>query len=190
MKIRRLFVANRGEIAVRILRTAKRLGIETVLGASDIDLDSVPARLADRCVRLGPSAAAKSYLDVAAVVGAARSAGADALHPGYGFLSENSALPRACELAGITFVGPTAATLDAVGDKLAARRHAAGAGLPIVPGGEATSIDEAAAAAAACGVWIERRICSLSWNSRSRRPMPRLRIPEYTSNGSYPRVGT
>ena len=151
MKIRRLFVANRGEIAVRILRTAKRLGIETVLGASDIDLDSVPARLADRCVRLGPSAAAKSYLDVAAVVGAARSAGADALHPGYGFLSENSALPRACELAGITFVGPTAATLDAVGDKLAARRHAAGAGLPIVPGGEATSIDEAQAIARGTG---------------------------------------
>jgi acetyl-CoA carboxylase biotin carboxylase subunit len=151
MKSRRLFIANRGEIAVRILRTAKRLGIETVLGASDADLDSVPARLADRCVRLGEAAAAKSYLDVAAVVGAARAAGADTLHPGYGFLSENPALARACDAAGIIFVGPTAATLDAVGDKLAARRHAQAAEVPVVPGGEATSIGEAQAIALRIG---------------------------------------
>ena len=151
MIIRRLFVANRGEIAVRILRTAQRLGIETVLGISDADLDSVAARLADRCQRLGPSAAAKSYLDIDAVVGAARAAGADALHPGYGFLSENAELARACQSAGIVFVGPAAATLDAVGDKQRARRHAQAAGVPIVPGGDAASPAEALAVAQRIG---------------------------------------
>jgi acetyl-CoA carboxylase biotin carboxylase subunit len=151
MIIRRLFVANRGEIAVRILRTARRLGIETVLGASDADLDSVPARLADRCQRLGTAPAAKSYLDIHSVVGAARAAGADALHPGYGFLSENAALARACQAAGILFVGPEAQTLDAVGDKLSARRHALAAGVPVVPGGEAESLEEALTAARRTG---------------------------------------
>ena len=143
MTIRRLFVANRGEIAVRILRTARRCGIETILGASEADLDSVGARLADRCVRIGPSPAAQSYLDVDAVVGAAQAAGADALHPGYGFLSENAALARACEAAAIIFVGPTAATLAAVGDKLRARAHAQAAGLPLVPGGAVSSRSDA-----------------------------------------------
>ncbi len=151
MTLRRLFIANRGEIAVRILRTAKRLGLETVLGASDADLDSVPARLADRCVRIGPAPAARSYLDIAAVVAAASSAGTDALHPGYGFLSENAALARACQAAGITFVGPSADTLDAVGDKLAARRQARAAGVPIVPGGEAKSLADAQAVALRTG---------------------------------------
>jgi acetyl-CoA carboxylase, biotin carboxylase subunit len=151
MIIRRLFVANRGEIAVRILRTAGRLGLETVLGVSDADLDSVAARLADRCQRLGPAAAAKSYLDIQAVVSAARAAGADALHPGYGFLSENAELARACQSAGIVFVGPAAATLDAVGDKQRARHHAEAAGVPIVPGGEAASTAEALAVAQRTG---------------------------------------
>jgi acetyl-CoA carboxylase biotin carboxylase subunit len=152
MTVRRLFVANRGEIAVRILRTARRLGIETVLGASDADLDSVAARLADRCVRIGPAPAVHSYLDVAAVVAAAHGSAADALHPGYGFLSENAALARACLGAGIRFIGPAAATLDAVGDKLAARSHAQAAGVPIVPGGEACSA-KAAADIARCTGW-------------------------------------
>jgi acetyl-CoA carboxylase, biotin carboxylase subunit len=147
MIIRRLFVANRGEIAMRILRTARRLGIETVLGVSDADLDSVPARFADRSQRLGPAAAAKSYLDIDAVVGAARTVGADALHPGYGFLSENSGLARACEAAGILFIGPAPVTLDAVGDKLSARRHAQAAGVSIVPGGRAGTPEEALAVA-------------------------------------------
>jgi acetyl-CoA carboxylase biotin carboxylase subunit len=142
MKIRRLFIANRGEIAVRILRSAQRLGIETILGASEADLDSLPARLADRCVRIGPAPAAQSYLDIAAVVSAARASAADALHPGYGFLSENAALARACDAAGLMFVGPTAATLDAVGDKLTARQQAAAAGVPVVPGAAVTSLAE------------------------------------------------
>jgi acetyl-CoA carboxylase biotin carboxylase subunit len=138
MRIHRLLIANRGEIAVRILRTAHRLGIETVLATSDADLESTAARLADRTVRLGPAPAPASYLDVAAVMEAARRSGADAVHPGYGFLAENPALVRACESAGLTFVGPTAAQLEAVGNKLRARHHAVAAGIPVLPGAELT----------------------------------------------------
>jgi len=135
MILRRVLVANRGEIAVRILRTCQRLGIETVLTVSDADADSVPARLADQTIRIGPTSAAESYLNVAAVVAAAVAAKADAIHPGYGFLSENPRLARACEAAGIVFIGPSADVLEAAGDKLAARNHAVAAGLPVLPGG-------------------------------------------------------
>ncbi|WP_324276626.1 biotin carboxylase N-terminal domain-containing protein [Blastococcus brunescens] len=134
-RIRRLLIANRGEIAARVIRTCTRLGIESVLAASDADLESLPARLADRVVRLGPANAAQSYLDPAAVVRAAQAVDADAVHPGYGFLSENPSLARACATAGIVFVGPTPESLEAVGDKLTARSHALAAGLPVVPGG-------------------------------------------------------
>jgi acetyl-CoA carboxylase, biotin carboxylase subunit len=132
---RRVLVANRGEIAARVIRTCRRLGIETVLTVSDADAGSVPARLADKVAAIGPPPAAASYLDVDAVVGAAAAAGVDAVHPGYGFLSENARLARACAAAGIVFIGPTPETLEASGDKLAAREHAAAAGLPVLPGG-------------------------------------------------------
>jgi acetyl-CoA carboxylase biotin carboxylase subunit len=135
MNIRRLFIANRGEIALRVNRTCKRLGIETILCVSAADADSVPARSADHTVLLGPAPAAQSYLDVGRVVAAAKGAGADALHPGYGFLSENVALANACAEQGIVFVGPTPQQLLAVGDKLRAREEARKAGLPLVPGG-------------------------------------------------------
>jgi acetyl-CoA carboxylase biotin carboxylase subunit len=131
---RRVLIANRGEIAVRVIRTCTRLGIEAVLAASDADLGSVPARLADKVIRIGPAPAGASYLNVDAVVAAARAVRADAVHPGYGFLSENARLARACAAAGITFIGPAAETLTATGDKLAARRHAMAAGLPVAPG--------------------------------------------------------
>jgi acetyl-CoA carboxylase biotin carboxylase subunit len=150
-RIRRLLIANRGEIAARVIGTCSRLGIESVLAASDADLDSLPARLADRVVRLGPAAAAQSYLDPAAVVRAAVSVGADAVHPGYGFLSENPELARACEAVGLVFVGPTPASLEAVGDKLTARSHAVAAGLPVVPGGEAADLAGARAVAEQVG---------------------------------------
>jgi acetyl-CoA carboxylase biotin carboxylase subunit len=150
-RIRRLLIANRGEIAARVIRTCSRLGIESVLAASDADLESLPARLADRVVRLGPAAASASYLDPDAVVRAARSVGADAVHPGYGFLSENPSLARACAAAGIVFVGPTPESLEAVGDKLKARSHALAAGLPVVPGGEAADLAGAQAVAAEVG---------------------------------------
>jgi acetyl-CoA carboxylase biotin carboxylase subunit len=143
VRFRTLLIANRGEIAARIVRTCRRLGIESVLAASDADLDSLPARQADRVVRLGPAPAAASYLDPAAVVRAAAACGADAIHPGYGFLSENAALARACAEAGITLVGPGTEVLAAVGDKLRAREHAVAAGLPVVPGGAARDLAEA-----------------------------------------------
>lgn len=134
MAIKRLFVANRGEIALRVLRSAQRLGIETVLGVSAADKDSLPATVADRTVVLGPAPAAKSYLDVKLVVHAARATGCDALHPGYGFLSEKPELARTCEAHGIAFVGPRAETIETLGDKLSARAIAHRAGVPTVPG--------------------------------------------------------
>jgi acetyl-CoA carboxylase biotin carboxylase subunit len=149
--IRRLLVANRGEIAVRIIHTCRRLGIESVLAASEADLDSLAARLADRTLCIGPPRSSESYLKVEAVVDAARSAEVDALHPGYGFLSENQRLAAACERSGVIFVGPTAAQLDAVGDKLKARHNAIAAGLPVVPGGEAETLEEAVALAERIG---------------------------------------
>jgi acetyl-CoA carboxylase biotin carboxylase subunit len=134
----RVLVANRGEIALRVIRTCRRLGIETVLTVSDADAGSLPARLADKVIRIGPSPATASYLNVGAVVAAAVAAGADAVHPGYGFLSENARLARACAAAGIVFIGPDPAVLEATGDKLAAREHAVAAGLPVLPGGHVT----------------------------------------------------
>ena len=143
MIIRRLLIANRGEIAVRIMRTCRRLGIETVLAASEADLESVPARIADRTICIGAAASASSYLNAAAIVSAAVTTGAQAVHPGYGFLSENAVLARCCREAGIVFIGPTEEQLAAVGDKLEARRHAIAAGLPVVPGGPVASVEEA-----------------------------------------------
>jgi acetyl-CoA carboxylase, biotin carboxylase subunit len=131
---RRLLVANRGEIAVRVIRTCRRLGIEAVLAVSDADQGSLPARLADATIRIGPASAAASYLNAAAVVDAAVAVGADAIHPGYGFGSESPRLARACEEAGLVFIGPGPETLAAAGDKVAAREHAAAAGVPVLPG--------------------------------------------------------
>lgn len=121
MMPRRVLVANRGEIAVRIIRTCRRLGIETVLACSAADRESLPARLADRAVVLGPAAAARSYLDHRLVAHAAVATGCDALHPGYGFLSERAALVRECDEAGVTFIGPRAETIEHLGDKLRSR---------------------------------------------------------------------
>src|ERR1700694_6034705 len=143
MAIRRILIANRGEIAARIIRTCRALGIETVLAVSSADRDSEPARQADRVVCVGPARSADSYLNAAAIVHAAVATGADAIHPGYGFLSERAALPRLCEAAGIVFIGPTADQIDAVGDKLRARAEAEAAQVPVVPGGAAHSLAEA-----------------------------------------------
>jgi acetyl-CoA carboxylase biotin carboxylase subunit len=148
---RRVLVANRGEIAGRVIRTCRRLGIEPVLTVSDSDAASLPARLADKVIRIGPAPAADSYLNVDAVVGAALAAGVDAVHPGYGFLSENARLARACAAAGIVFIGPTPETLEAAGDKLAARDHAATAGLPVLHGGHLADGESLAALAAGIG---------------------------------------
>ncbi len=150
-RLRRVLVANRGEIAVRIIRSLRALGIEAVLAVSDADAEALPARLADATIRLGPAPPAASYLDVSAVVRAAVAARADAIHPGYGFLSESPRLARACDAAGLVFIGPTADQLDAVGDKLAARGHAVAAGLPVVPGGAVSDSAQALELAARTG---------------------------------------
>ena len=152
MNINRLFIANRGEIALRIIRSCRQLGIETVLGVSAADQDSVAARLADQTVLLGPAPASESYLNVGKVVAAARQAGVDALHPGYGFLSENAALAEACAAHGIVFVGPTPAQLGAIGDKLRARQVALEAQLPLVKGAAIASASEAEQLAAELGL--------------------------------------
>ncbi|HXY50364.1 MAG TPA: biotin carboxylase N-terminal domain-containing protein [Terriglobales bacterium] len=143
MAIRRILIANRGEIAARVIRTCKTLGIETVLAASEVDLHSLPARLADRTLCIGPARPAESYLRVDTIVQAALGVEADAIHPGYGFLSERAALARLCEEEGVTFIGPTSAQIDAVGDKLHARDEAAAAGVPIAPGGPVGTVGEA-----------------------------------------------
>lgn len=143
MNFRRILIANRGEIACRVIRSCDSLGIETVLGASQADLDSVPARLAGATICIGPAQAAGSYLDVNAIIQAAISSGADAIHPGYGFLAENVLLARKCREAGIAFIGPGEQQLKAAGDKLQARKYALAAGLPVVPGGAVENVDQA-----------------------------------------------
>lgn len=142
-RIARIFIANRGEIAVRVIRTARALGIETVLGVSEADRDSLGARLADRAVCLGPAPASQSYLSVGAVIEAAKGTGCDAIHPGYGFLSENRDLAQACADTGLICIGPSPDNLAAVGDKLTARGHARDAGVPLVPGATVATTEEA-----------------------------------------------
>lgn len=149
--IKRLFIANRGEIAVRIIRTARALGIETVLGVSKADRDSLGARLATRAVVLGPAPSKESYLRVGTIVEAARGTGCDAIHPGYGFLSENRDLAQACAEEGLIFIGPSPDNLSAVGDKLTARTHALAAGVPVVPGGTVETPEDASALAETIG---------------------------------------
>ncbi len=134
MYFSRILIANRGEIAVRIVRACRELDIQTVAIYSDADADALHVRLADAAVRVGPAAARESYLNVAAVVAAARSSGAQAIHPGYGFLSENAALARACEAQGLVFIGPPATAIELMGSKIAAKELATRSDVPVVPG--------------------------------------------------------
>ncbi|NNU64794.1 MULTISPECIES: acetyl-CoA carboxylase biotin carboxylase subunit [Rhizobium] len=149
MTIRSLLVANRGEIAVRIIKAAKALGIRTVQVHSAADADMLAVKLADEAVNIGPPSAAKSYLNINAVVSAAKATGVDAVHPGYGFLSENADFADAVEAAGLIFIGPKGDAIRLLGDKVAARAVAARAGVPTVPGsaGRIASLDEARAIA-------------------------------------------
>ena len=132
--IRRLLIANRGEIAVRIIRACRELGIETIAVYSEADAGARHVRDADSAVAIGGAPAKESYLDAAKILAAARSAKADAVHPGYGFLSERAHFARACEDAGLVFVGPPASSLEKMGSKIGARRLMQSAGVPIVPG--------------------------------------------------------
>ena len=132
--IRRLLIANRGEIAVRIARACREMGIESVAVFSDADAAAAHVVAADSAVRLGPAPATESYLNVRALLDAAKSSGADAVHPGYGFLSENAGFARACRDAGLAFVGPPAEVIARMGSKIEARAVAISAGVPVVPG--------------------------------------------------------
>jgi acetyl-CoA carboxylase biotin carboxylase subunit len=142
--IRRVFIANRGEIAVRIVRACRSLGIESVLGVSEADTNTLAARMADQVVVLGPPPSAQSYLRTDLLVKAAVETGCDAVHPGYGFLSERSSFARSCTEAGLIFIGPTAEAIDAMGDKITAVTLATKAGVPRVPGSGAVADPEVA----------------------------------------------
>jgi acetyl-CoA carboxylase biotin carboxylase subunit len=138
----KVLVANRGEIAVRIMRTCRALGIATVAVYSDADRDALHVRQADEAVRIGPARAAESYLCLPSIIDAARRTGVGALQPGYGFLAENPTQAEACEAAGITFIGPPAAAMRVMGDKEAARRLATELGVPVLPGLAVASEDD------------------------------------------------
>jgi acetyl-CoA carboxylase biotin carboxylase subunit len=148
----RVLVANRGEIAVRVIRALHELGIEAVAVYSTADEESLHVRLADRAVRIGPPAAAESYLNISAIVAAAETTGCEAVHPGYGFLSENAEFVRTCEDNDLVFIGPSAETMERMGDKARAKAEMRAAGVPLVPGNEGVSgPDEARSAAEELG---------------------------------------
>ena len=131
---RRVLVANRGEIAIRVIRTCRELGIESVAVFSDADAGAAHVAAADRAIRIGPAPPAESYLKAGAIIDAARQSGAEAIHPGYGFLSENAAFAAACADAKLVFIGPPADAISRMGSKIEARKLMAGAGVPVVPG--------------------------------------------------------
>jgi len=135
---RKILIANRGEIALRILRACRDLGIPAVVAYSDVDRDSLPIRLADEAVCIGPAAAARSYNNIPAVISAAVITGCDAIHPGYGFLAENAYLAEICQQVGLTFIGPSARVIENMGNKAEARRVMREAGVPMLPGTQGT----------------------------------------------------
>ncbi|MGA9872328.1 MAG: acetyl-CoA carboxylase biotin carboxylase subunit [Rhodococcus sp. (in: high G+C Gram-positive bacteria)] len=147
--MKKLFIANRGEIALRIIRTARELGIETVLAVSEADKESTPARMSDSVAEVGPSSATKSYLSRESMLDAVLRSGADAVHPGYGFLSEDARFAQAVVDAGLTWVGPSPESIRLMGDKAAAREAARAAGVPVMNGsdGVVETIDDLEAAA-------------------------------------------
>ena len=142
---RKILIANRGEIAVRVIRAAREMGISTVAVYSECDRAALHVRMADEAWLLGPSPSQESYLNIDKVMAAAQSSHAEAIHPGYGFLSENPEFARRCGKSGVTFIGPSATAMEQVGGKIAARKTALMASIPVVPGtqGSIENLNEA-----------------------------------------------
>ena len=164
-----LLIANRGEIACRVIRSARAMGLRTVAVYSEADRDAMHVSMADDAVLLGPARARDSYLNIERVLEAARSSGAEAIHPGYGFLSENAEFAQACADAGLVFVGPTAAMMTAMGSKSGSKALMEKAGVPLVPGYHGDAQDDATLAKAAekVGRSEERRVgkeCRSRWS--------------------------
>src|SRR3954454_8764586 len=147
-----VLVANRGEIAVRVIRTLREMGIRSVAVYSEADAAALHTRLADVAVPIGPAPAAQSYLNIERILDAAARTGAQAIHPGYGFLSENVEFARACDKAGGVFIGPPVAAIEAMGDKIRAKQTVMAAGVPVVPGRTEPGLDDDEVAAAAVDV--------------------------------------
>ena len=186
--IRRVLVANRGEIAVRVMRTLRELGIESVAVFSEADRRAAHVLMADRAIAIGPAPAAESYLVIDRLIEACRSSGADAVHPGYGFLSENAAFAAACAQAGITFIGPSPEAMRLMGSKTAARAAVQAAGTPVVPGdsgpGGAGFPDASAALAAARAIGFPVLIKASAGGTRSTVPaLSRLMLPRTNAWG-------
>src|SRR5215469_3820772 len=138
---KKILIANRGEIALRIMRTCRAIGISTVAVYSDVDEDAPHARIADEAVHIGPPLAGESYLNTGRIIEAATGTGVDAIHPGYGFLSENADFAEACQAAGITFIGPRPDVIRKLGSKSRARLLASEAGVPVAPGYDGAAQD-------------------------------------------------
>jgi acetyl-CoA carboxylase, biotin carboxylase subunit len=150
--LKKVLIANRGEIALRILRACRESGIPSVAVYSNVDAEALHVQQADQAVCIGPAPASKSYLNITAILDAARETGADAIHPGYGFLAENAGFAAACREQGVKFIGPSPETIEQMGDKVTARRLAMEAGVPVVPGTEGTiAADKALSAAQEIG---------------------------------------